>query len=71
MTRIELVDDAKQAWKWISMQAMVLAAAIQGAWLYIPEDLKLSIPPNIVQGLTLVLLFVGVAGRLVKQEPKP
>tara|TARA_R110000822_G_scaffold64325_5_gene157964 strand:+ start:8188 stop:8415 length:228 start_codon:yes stop_codon:yes gene_type:complete len=71
MTHLELVDDAKQAWKWISMQAMVLAAAIQGAWLYIPEDLKLSIPPNVVQGVTLVLLVAGVAGRLVKQEPKP
>ncbi len=52
------------------MQAMVVAAALQGAWLFIPEDLKASIPPDVVQGVTLALLAFGVAGRLVKQEPK-
>lgn len=70
MTRLQLVDDAKQAWRWLSMQAMVVAGAIQGAWLFIPEDLKSSIPPHIIQIVTLALLAFGVAGRLVKQEPK-
>lgn len=65
-----LVDNAKQAWRWLSVQAMIVAAAIQGAWLFIPEDMKSSIPPNVVQGVTLALLALGVAGRLVKQEPK-
>ena len=71
MTRLELVDDAKQAWRWLSVQSMVVAAAIQGAWLFVPDDLKASIPPDVVQGVTLALLAFGVAGRLVKQEPKP
>lgn len=52
------------------MQAMVVAAAIQGAWLFVPEGMKASIPANVVQGVTIVLLVLGVAGRLVKQEPK-
>jgi hypothetical protein len=63
-----LVDDARSAWRWISMQSMVVAGAIQGAWLFIPEDLKSSVPPNIVQAVTLALLAFGVAGRLVKQK---
>lgn len=67
---MKLVDDAKQAWRWFSVQAMVLAGAIQGAWLFIPEDLKSSIPPNIVQGVTIALLVLGVAGRVVDQKPK-
>jgi hypothetical protein len=70
MSRLELVDDAKQAGRWISMQSMVVAGAIQGAWLFLPEDLKASIPPNVVQGITLALLAFGVAGRLVKQKAK-
>lgn len=65
-----LVDNAKQAWRWLSVQAMIVAAAIQASWLFIPEDMKASIPPNVVQGVTLALLALGVAGRLVKQEPK-
>ena len=71
MTRLELVDDAKQAWRWLSMQAMTAALAVQSAWLFIPEDMKSSIPPNIVQAVTLALLGLGIVGRLVKQEPKP
>lgn len=70
MTKLELVDDAKQAWRWVSMWCMTGAGAIQASWLFIPEDMKASIPPNIVQGVTLALLALGVAGRLIQQPPK-
>jgi NO-binding membrane sensor protein with MHYT domain len=63
-----LVDDAKQAWRWLSVQSMVVAGAIQGAWLFLPDDLKTSIPPNIVQAVTLALLGLGIVGRMVKQK---
>jgi len=46
---------------------MALAAAIQGAWMFIPEDMKTTIPPNLVQAVTVGLLALGIAGRLVKQ----
>ena len=65
---MKLVDDAKSFYRWFSVQAMVIAGAIQGAWLVIPDDMKASIPTNIVQAVTLVLLVLGVAGRLVKQS---
>jgi len=67
---MKLVDDAKQAWRWFSVQAMVLAGAIQGAWVFIPEDMKASIPPTVVQWVTIVLLVFGVAGRIVDQKPE-
>jgi hypothetical protein len=65
---MKLVDDAKQAWKWFSIQAMTLAGAIQGAWLLIPDDMKTSIPQGIIQWITLLLLILGVAGRVVDQK---
>lgn len=65
-----LVDDAKQAWRWVSMWCMTIAGAIQASWLFIPADMKASIPPDVVQGVTLALLAFGVAGRLVRQTPK-
>lgn len=64
------VENAKQAWRWFSVQAMVLAGALQGAWLYTPDDLRASIPHGLVQGITIALLASGVAGRLVQQTPK-
>ena len=68
---MKFVDNAKSAWKWFSIQSMILAGAMQGAWVFVPDDLRASMPHGLVQGLTIGLLALGVAGRLVKQEPKP
>lgn len=68
--KFKLVDDAKQAWRWISVQCMVASAAIQGAWLYMPEDMKATLPDGLVPKVAMALLFVGVAGRL-KDQTKP
>lgn len=63
-----LVENAKESWKWFSMQAMTLAGAVQGAWLIVPPDMKDTIPSNLVQYLTIGLVFAGIIGRLVKQD---
>lgn len=63
-----LVENAKESWKWFSMQAMTLAGALQGAWVTIPEDLKIQVPPNMVHYITLGLVVAGIVGRLVKQS---
>lgn len=68
---MKFVDNAKNAWRWFSVQAMVLAGAIQGAWVFVPEDMRTSLPLNAVQAITAVLLAMGVAGRLVKQKDVP
>lgn len=65
---MKLVDDARDCWKWLSMWCMTLAGTIQGAWAYIPDDMKTSIPPGIIQGLTVGLLVLGMAGRVIKQK---
>ncbi len=64
---MKLVSDWKQAWKWISVNCMVIATAVQGAWMYIPDDMKAEVPHNIVHILTMLLLVLGLAGRLIKQ----
>lgn len=68
---MKLVDNAKQAWRWFSVQSMVLAGAIQGAWIFVPDDLRSTIPPQWLQGITIALMVMGVAGRLVKQKDTP
>lgn len=64
----QLVENAGSAWRWLSVQAMALAGAVQGAWLAIPEDMKTSIPAEYVQYATIALLVLGLVGRLVKQK---
>lgn len=68
MKKPTLVEDWKQSWKWFSTQAMTLAVAIQGAWMFIPEDMKETIPKDLVGYATMILLALGVIGRLVKQN---
>jgi hypothetical protein len=65
--KLNLVEDARKAWKWISVQCMAWAVAIQGAWEMAPEDLKAGMPPKLVTYITVTLLVLGIAGRLVKQ----
>lgn len=70
---MKFVENAKQAWKWFSIQAMIWAAAIQSAWELAPADLKASFTPTQVYVVTVSLLVLGIIGRLVKQgkdEPK-
>lgn len=67
---MKLVDDARRAWRWISVQCMGAAVALQGAWEACPDDMKAGIPPKLVTYVTLFLLALGIAGRLVDQTPK-
>jgi hypothetical protein len=65
---MRLVDDARRAWRWFSVQCMALALTLQGAWEAMPDDMKSGIPPRAVTLITLSLLALGIVGRLVKQE---
>ncbi len=70
---MKLIENASKWWRMFSIQAMTLAGAIQMAWLALPEDLKSSIPSDMIQWVTFTLLILGAAGRLIKQdsvEPK-
>jgi hypothetical protein len=65
---MKFVDDARDAWKWFSVQANALNAAMLAAWLVLPADLKASIPPEWVGYAAVFLLALGTFGRLVDQK---
>lgn len=67
---MKIVDDAKHWWKWFSVQAMFLAGIVQAAWASISDDLKATIPHWLPATLTIVLLALGIGGRIVKQDHK-
>ena len=64
---MKLVDDAGKAWKWFSMQALALAAAIQTVWISLPPDVQARVPEEWVSYGTVAVLILGGIGRLVKQ----
>ena len=65
---MKLVPDAHRAWRWFSVQAMILATAIQGAWVFIPPDLKARVGDDMASIVTGAILALGVVGRLVLQS---
>jgi hypothetical protein len=65
---MQLEKNWKKSWKWFSVQALVLAASLQTAWAALPEDMKGSLSPGLVSGLTIGVLVLGVIGRLINQE---
>lgn len=64
---MKMVPNVGRAWRWFSVQAMVLATAVQGAWLALPAEMKATVPDRLVMAATIVLLVLGVVGRLVDQ----
>lgn len=65
--KLKLVDDWKSSYKWVSIHCFILIGVIDGTWWSIPPDLKQSIPPQYLAGLSAVLGFLGVAARLLDQ----
>ena len=65
---MKLVDNAKSWYKMFSVQAQIAAGSILGSWSLVPEDLKQNIPSNVIIGVAITLLVLGVIGRLIKQE---
>ena len=64
---MKLVDNASQAWRWFSIQAMTLAAAIQGAMLALPPEMAARIPEAWADLASMAVLILGIIGRLVDQ----
>lgn len=62
-----LIKDWRKCWRMFSVQSMVLASAIQGAWEAMPADLQAQVSPGLVHWITITLLIFGIIGRLIEQ----
>jgi len=64
---MKLVSNWRDAPRWLSVRAMALAGALQGAWLAMSPDLQARVPAEWVDGLTMAILVLGIFGRIVDQ----
>jgi len=63
----KLIPEWKRSLRMFSVQAMVLAGAIQGAWVALPPEMKASVSDDWMRYITIALMVAGVVGRLVVQ----
>ena len=66
--KLKLKEDWRKAPKWLSVQAMGVAAAIQGTWAVIPPEMQQSIPHDVVSYGTMAIVGLGVLGRVLEQS---
>lgn len=67
---MKLVHDWKSAWKWLSVQFVAAAGAVQLSVLAFPDTLRQYLPDWLTHVLAVLLLIAAVVGRLVDQKPQ-
>lgn len=70
MKKPHLLPDWKRAWRWFSVQAMLLSTAILSTWALLPSDLKSRLPEDVGLWAAVGTLVAGVVGRVVDQGDK-
>lgn len=64
------VPNWKHGWKWLSVHLMALGAAIQGAWLAVPDTMRSFLPDKWAHAASLVTFVAGLAARFIAQPVK-
>lgn len=65
---MKLIPEWKKCLKMFSVQAMVVAGAVQAAWAAVPVEWMASIDQAWLRWGTVTLMALGVAGRLIDQN---
>jgi hypothetical protein len=68
---MRLVDNARNAWKWFSVQALAALGVIPVVWYALPPEAQEIVPEHLRPWALTIVALAGLSGRLVKQEGKP
>lgn len=61
---MRLVENWKEAWTWISVQAITAAFV----WEMLPEETKALLPDAIEPHVSAVFLIIAAVGRVIDQQ---
>ena len=64
---MKLIRDWRASWRFFSVQAQALTLAGIGAWQVLPDEMRAAVPASVVLGMAMVLLVLGIVGRLIAQ----
>lgn len=71
MWKVKLVENWKDAWKWISVWCMALSSSVLMSWETLPDTWKEMLPAAFLQRYIGPLLLIGIVGRFIQQTKKP
>lgn len=65
--KLKLVQGAKDAWKWYSVQALGVLTVVPMVWMELPADIKSRIPDEWTPYIVSAVALGGLIGRLRSQ----
>lgn len=66
--RIAPVENWRKSWSWLSVQIPAINAAFLATWALLPAKFQDALPPVAVICISVALIVLGVAGRLLDQS---
>lgn len=67
---MKLVHNWRRGWTWLSVHLMALGAAIQGAWLAVPDTMRAFLPDKWAHAAALATFIAGLGARFIAQPVK-
>lgn len=79
MTKIELIDDWRKAWRFLSIQLGIVGSTVAGwlvafpdhalaVWATLPDDLKAVLPAQYMPLFGVGIFVLSLIARIVKQR---
>lgn len=65
---MKLIPEWRRAWRMFSVQAQAIGVALCASYVQMYDQLKETIPPAWMAGLTACIFAIGIVGRVVKQD---
>lgn len=65
---MRLVDNAREAWKWYSVQALAVLALLPLVWAELPAEVVDMIPAETRRWIMVAIAISGIVGRLIPQK---
>ena len=65
---MKFVPDAKDAWRWFSVQLAFVSSIAPAVGLAVPEDIRAAVPQEWMAGFAVAMGALIALGRLVDQK---
>ena len=63
-----LIPNIKQAWRMFSIQAQAINTALLLSWQSLPASFQTVLPVKYLLIIAVVLLILGMVGRVIQQD---
>jgi len=66
---MQVVPNWRQAWRWLSLHALVATGALPSLWLALPPEWRAAVPASWLASASVVMALLGIVGRLTQSAP--